>query len=329
MGLSRRLFLQGGVALAAAPAAGTRAAEPARIKHVIYCTLDSSDPKQDELGRKDLSRLLAPHGLAEGRDFDVAFVRAAQPVHETWDDLLREPARAVVARRPDIIIVHMVWLTQMRAATSEIPIIFESALDLEEHAGVRDQRRPGTNVTGVISPFFEGIGKRIELLKEMRPSAKRAAVVHDDAGPALNRGCASAIAAAGKRLGLEHAQIVLPPGGHPQLVKMVRDRRIDLADFLMDPSPPQLAELAAAGVATSIASSARVVREGGLLSYGPVDGEQVFAGILARVLRGEHPSTIPAQQPGKYRLFLNMRTARALGIEVPPAIQLRAVVVAK
>ena len=321
MGSSRRHFLRAIAAVAAARWAESCGAQ-LRRQQVIVCLLPSPDPQADEAARKHYAGLFASQGFVDGRDIDVHVVRAPDPGPETWTDVLRAPARAVVARRPDVIVVHMVWLEPVRAATSEVPIVFLSALDLD-HAGVQTQRRPGTNVTGVAHPFFEMLAKRIELLRSLRPTATRAAVVHDDAGPANNQRIAAALAAAAGRFAIENSPLVVAPGGRADVVRRLRDRRVQLADFLFDPTEAQLAQMTHAGIATSFASGA-AVRAGGLLAYLSTEGQQILASLVARVLRGEQPATMPAQQPRTFRLLLNLRTARALGIEVPAAIRLRA-----
>jgi putative tryptophan/tyrosine transport system substrate-binding protein len=113
-----------------------------------------------------------------------------------------EIARQIVATRPDVILVHSVWVHIFAPLTSDIPIVFMGMVDPEHHKYIASVKRPGGNVTGALDPFFEIQEKRIALLSELRPAARRIALVWHSGGPYGER-IEGAFKATAHRLGFE------------------------------------------------------------------------------------------------------------------------------
>lgn len=292
-------------------------------KRVVICLFPTKSSAQEESTKKGMTAIYAARGFVVGENLDLEIVRVKSTdwIGEgagEWE----QAARRVVSSRPDAIVVQMVWLDFFKRLTSEIPIVFLAAVDTGRHGGIASLRRPGGNVTGVAIPFLELQQKRFELLKDLRPQARRLGVVF--AGGEYDDLIKANVKAAAQRLGVEGAAFPMAQDSE-SLLPVVKNARVDLLDFLWFPSRPGVfEELIKLGIVSSFAGGAGFVDAGGLLCYLPVDTDEIAADIVARILRGESVGTIPAQQPTRFYLALNLRTAKRLGITVPQSILLRA-----
>lgn len=248
----------------AAPACGLANASTNRRKRVAICLNPSDAPDPIGPARRAYGRLLAKQGFVDGEHIEIAIVRAKSgdfdPSSPEWQAI----ARAEIAKRPDVLVVYSTWLHFFRPLTREIPIVFIGTIDVEHQAGVGSPGQPGGNVTGVAEPFFEVQEKRFELLKELRPGARRLAVVHGHGGPRNNRLIEDSLSTASRRLGMEPVNVRLDertPAA--SIAKTLRDARVDLADFICCSSPGLFQQLVRVGVAASF-TSANQVRAGGL-----------------------------------------------------------------
>ena len=322
---TRREALKALAGLLAALPAGSPAGSPAgRPKRVTICLNPSRAPDPIGPTRIFYSRLLAKQGFVDGEHIEIAIVRAKSddfnPDSPEWQAI----ARAEVAKRPDVLVVFSTWLHFFRPLTRDIPIVFIGTIDVEHQAGVDRPGQPAGNVTGVASPFFEVQEKRFELLKELRPAARRLALVSGDGGPRNNRLVDDRLATAARRLGVEQVSIRLDEGTPAAYIaRTLRDARVDCADFICCSSPELFEQLVQAGVAASF-TSVDQVRAGGLISCWAVGEMEILARIVGRVLRGEPVATIPAERPSRFHLAINLRTARSLRITVPQSLLLRA-----
>lgn len=310
--------------LAMVPASRLAIASTNRRKRVVICLNPSRAPDPIGPTRNFYSRLLAKQGFVDGEHIEIAIVRPKSddfnPDSPEWQAI----ARAEVAKRPDVLVVFSTWLHFFRPLTRDIPIVFIGTIDVEHQAGVDRPGQPAGNVTGVATPFFEVQEKRFELLKELRPAARRLALVSGNGGPHNNRLVDDRLATAARRLGVEQVSIRLDEGTPAaSIAETLREARVDLADFICCSSPGLFEQLVQAGVAASF-TSANQVRAGGLLSYFAVGEMEILARIVGRVLRGEPVETIPAERPSRFHLAVNLRTARSLGITVPQSLLLRA-----
>jgi putative tryptophan/tyrosine transport system substrate-binding protein len=211
-----------------------------------------------------------------------------------------------------------------KAATMNIPIAFETGSDPVQLGLVASLSRPGGNVTGVTQTNLEIAPKRLQLLHELLPNARVMAVLVNPAEPTIAETTASEVLAAARTFGLEvhvlnassesdfdrvFAELIqLRPGG---LV-------VGGGPFFSSRSE-QLAALAVRHAVPAIFQYREFAVAGGLISYGSADTDAYrLAGIYTgRVLKGEKPADLPVQQATKVELYINMKTARALGINVP------------
>jgi len=275
--------------------------------------------------KKAWGELFAKRGFVDGRDIDISIVR---PPHL---DYLGEgapeweaTARKVVASRPDMIVSAGPWLLFVRPLTDSIPIVFFGGFNDPAQfgeLGIDALRRPGRNVTGVDIFPVEMLGKTLEMLKELRPDARRHGVVG-----LADRRLGDRLRPMAHGLGLEAVLLSVPIDPPAEAVAdVLRAARIDTASFLWNSGDRALHDaLEKLRVASSFPGHGSV-KAGGLLSYQPeVDVGASVVSMAARILRGEPVFSIPVEQPREFRLAINLRTARALGITVPAAMLLRA-----
>jgi len=192
--------------------------------------------------------------------------------------------------------------------------------------------RPGTNATGFASYEFSMSGKRLELLKEIAPDVKRVAVIRDPSVPAGSGGLA-AIQTVAPSLGVELTPVGVRDAGEIERAITAFARGSNGGLILVGP-PSSVARyrdliiaLAARHRLPAIYPGSRwYVIDGGLISYGPdpIDQYHRAAAYVDRILKGEKPADLPVQQPTKFELIVNLKTAKALGLEIPPSVLARA-----
>lgn len=311
------------VAAFPAPGLAQSSARP-RTKRVAICTFFAADAAASvDARRKRWSEIFARHGMTTA-DVEITIVtpKSADFVAEAaeWE----ATARQVVASRPDVILLGPAWLHFFSALTRDIPIVLLGMIDPEHHKYIASARRPGGNVTGALIPTFELQEKRIALLAELRPAVRRVALVWRSRGPSAEL-VEGGFRATAQKLGLEPCLVGLPQDS-PDLMDALRECRAEMVDFLWscDVRPGVFGQLASLGIASSFACGISAVRAGGLLSYVPIGSTAIALSITARILHGESVATIPAEQVREFRLALNLRTAKALGIGVPQAILIQA-----
>jgi putative ABC transport system substrate-binding protein len=244
-------------------------------------------------------------------------------------------ATDLVALAPDVIvafgIVSLGWLLQ---ATHTVPIVFANITDPVGAGLVKSMARPGGNATGFVNYEYTLSGKWLELLKEIAPSVTRTAVLRDLSGPSLTSGIGqfAVIQSVAPALGVDVTAINLSDA----------DGDIERAVTAFASSPNGGLILTGSALSVThreliIALAAKhklpavyyrryYVASGGLISYG-YDIRQQFrgaAGYVDRILKGEKPADLPVQAPNKYELVINLKTAKALGLEIPPTLLARA-----
>ena len=248
--------------------------------------------------------------------------------------LEKVPALAadLVQRNVDVIIVNgFRALSAVRAATSTIPIVTANgAGDAVATGMVASYARPGGNITGMSEEAVQLSAKRLEILKETLPQARRIAVMWnaDDAAMSLRY---QEIQKAARALRVEVQPLaVRGPGDFAGAIESMKAARPDgvflIADILTMANRKHLLEYAAANRIPAMYEVSVVVREGGLMSYGSTqeDGFRIAATYVERILKGAKPADLPVQQPTRYYLAVNLKTAAALGVTIPPAVLLRA-----
>jgi putative tryptophan/tyrosine transport system substrate-binding protein len=251
---------------------------------------------------------------------------------ETGDaDRIRRYAAELVALAPDIILASAAAaMVAVQQASRTVPIVFVNIIDPVGAGYVSSLARPGGNATG-FTPFEYGLsGKWLELLKQIVPGVTRAAVLRD---PAVGSGIGqfAILQAVAPSFGVElHPIDVRDPGEIERAV--VAFARVPNSGLIIVGAPSVVAyrhliiTLAARHRLPAVYPFAYFIRNGGLISYGPdtVDPYRRAAGYVDRILKGEKPADLPVQAPTKYELAINLKTARELGIELPPTLLARA-----
>jgi putative ABC transport system substrate-binding protein len=217
-----------------------------------------------------------------------------------------------------------------KAATTAIPIVFSSGGDAVKLGLVASLNRPGGNVTGV-NLIFGALGaKRLELLREAVPSVSSLAMLVNPNYPSAAEEVAS-VQAAARSLGLQMAVLHAPVESDFELAFATLARQ-KIAGLLVTDDPflqshrEQLARLAARHAIPTIYFSRDFCDAGGLMSYGPnlSDAYRLVGIYIGRILKGEKPADLPVIQPTRFELVINLKTAKALGLEIPQTLMIRA-----
>jgi putative ABC transport system substrate-binding protein len=279
---------------------------------------------------------LAPvrHAFAEGLR-DLGYVVGDNIVIEYGfaagaRDRLPERANELVRLQPDVLIGEgFEAAAALKRATATIPIVM-FACDALAGGLVSSLARPGGNVTGITCITSETGGKRLELLRELVPIVSRIAVLWNSADPAKRLELDGMFAAAASRsLNLHPFDVQRAEDIGPAFEAARRERAqalLVLGDAFTVIHRRRIAELALTSRLPAMYSFREFVNAGGLMSYGP-NAPQLFrrlASYVDRVLKGARPADLPIEQPTTFELIINLKTARALGLTIPPSLLLRA-----
>ena len=220
--------------------------------------------------------------------------------------------------------------SEAKAATSTIPIVFAVVADPVGAGFVENLARPGGNATGFMAFEYSISGKWLELLKQVAPTITRVAVLRDST-TATGIGQFGVIQALAPSLRVEITQVnVRDPAEMERAIlafaRAANGGLIVTASGLAFIHRNLIRDLAAQHRLPAIYFERRFVDEGGLIAYGPDQTDQFrrAAGYVDRILKGEKPADLPVQAPTRYELMINLRTAKAIGLEVPPALLARA-----
>jgi putative tryptophan/tyrosine transport system substrate-binding protein len=234
-------------------------------------------------------------------------------------ELVRLPADVIVAPGPA--------LPALKQATSTIPIVMAGSADPVGSGYVRSLRRPGENVTGLSLQSVETTGKRLEVLKELVPTAAPVAVLWDRA--TLNYWQAAEAAAqerGWKLLSIEIRDVGEIEGAFKRATEARAGTLLVCAAGLLFPHAKRIAELAIKTRLPAMYELRPYVEAGGLISYGAdvIDIWRRAATFVDRILKGTSPADLPIEQPTEFETVINLKAAKALGLTVPPALRLRA-----
>ncbi|HEY3180587.1 MAG TPA: ABC transporter substrate-binding protein [Casimicrobiaceae bacterium] len=217
-----------------------------------------------------------------------------------------------------------------KGATSTIPVVLIGGGDLVDIGLVASLARPGGNVTGLSDQATELSAKRLELLQEAIPTTKRIAVLWNANDPAMTSRYREIVKAAGAlRVTIQPLGVREPEDFDDAFSSMTRERPDALllvTDSLTNLNRKRVLEFAGAHSLPAMYEYGSLVREGGLMSYGP-DFDDLLrraAVYIDKILRGAKPSDLPVEQPTKYYLLVNLRTAKSLGLTIPQSLLLRA-----
>jgi putative tryptophan/tyrosine transport system substrate-binding protein len=246
-------------------------------------------------------------------------------------DEIRRHAAELAALAPDVIVAHGAsTVAATLQATHTVPVVFPTVGDPVAAGFVDSLARPGGNATGFMSFEYNLGGKWLELVKEIAPAVMRAAVFRDPAIP-TGTGVFGAIQSVAPVLGIE--TIPLNVRDADQIKRALSAfARPGNGGLIVTPSSLSflhrdlIIALAAQYKLPALYFLRPFVTAGGLISYGPDEIEQYrqAAGYVDRILKGEKPADLPVQAPVKYELAINLRTAKALGLEVSPTLLARA-----
>jgi putative ABC transport system substrate-binding protein len=272
------------------------------------------------------AQALAGLGWTDGRNvrMDLRWV---------GDDInrFRALAQELVRLRPDIILTGGTPPTvAVQRETRTIPIVFATVADPVASGIVAKLNQPGGNVTGFANYEASLGGKYLELLSEIAPGLKRAAIIFNPDLFPVSSFMPSFETAAGS---LKVMPIAAPvhSDGEIETAIIALGRKpggglVLIPDAFTTARRTSIISAAARNNAPAVYSESGFARDGGLLSYGPdpVDNWRRAATYVDRILRGEKPGDLPVQLPTKFEMVLNLKTAKALGLAVPPSIMLRA-----
>jgi ABC-type uncharacterized transport system substrate-binding protein len=246
-------------------------------------------------------------------------------------EAIRRYAAELVALGPDVILASGdIVGVALQQTTRRVPIVFTMIADPVGAGLVESLARPGGNITGFTLYEYGISGKWLELLKEIAPKVKRAAVLRE-AGTAAGTGQFAAIQAVAPALGVELSPIGVGNVGEIERSVTAFAHAPDGGLIVTGSGPAAMhrdliVALAARYKLPAVYIGRLFVTAGGLISYGPdfIDQHRRAADYVDRILKGEKPADLPVQAPVKYELVINAKTAKALGLEIPPMLLARA-----
>jgi len=247
-----------------------------------------------------------------------------------FDDVHRYVAE-LVALAPDVILTHSsATVAPLLQATRTVPIVFTLIVDPVGAGYVDSLAHPGGNATGFTIHEYAIGAKWLELLKQIAPTVTRVAVIRDPA-IAAGTGMFGAIQSVASSFGVELNPVGVREGGDIERA-ITAFARSSNGGLIVTGSVPASANrelivaLAARHRLPAVYFTRYFVTGGGLISYGPdyVDEFRLAAGYVDRILKGEKPADLPVQAPTKYEMVLNLKTAKALGIDIPATVYARA-----
>ena len=323
--MDRRAFITGLGAVLAAPlaAAAQQTNKVPRIGVLWGGPAEFARPYL-EAGRRALSDL----GYVEGRDFTVEYAfgeRRPGAVDALAPGLVQHNVAVIVAAGDPAILAA-------RHATSLIPIVMVAAGDPVGGGLVASLARPGGNVTGMTFLSTELAAKRLEILKEIVPTVSRVAVLWNPDNPGGTREFGAIQAAARiTRLMLQSFEVRAATDIEQAFGSMATDKQVQAVLVVTDPvtaafSGRPIADLATRSRLPVVGELREFTNTGSLISYGPslLSMVQRVAIFVDKILKGAKPGDLPVEQPTTFELVINMKTAKVLGLTIPPSLLLRA-----
>jgi putative tryptophan/tyrosine transport system substrate-binding protein len=326
--VNRRRFLLTSLAGALAAPLAAEAQQPTKIVRIGYLTtadVVTAPPHLREAFVKGLRDL----GYVEGRNLVIEY-RSAEGKFERLPALAAE----LVALKVDVILAPArVHVLAAKQATTTIPIVFVNSGDPIAAGLVTSLAQPGGNVTGLSTLAVDLIGKCLEQLPQAIPGVSRVAVLRDpgDAAERTAKDMLKRAEVAGRALGvrLQFVEARSPVDFDRAFSEMARARAgaltvLQSTMFFLERR--RLVDLAAKNRLPAVYTSREFVDAGGLMSYGP-DLADLFrraATYVDKILKGAKPGDLPVEQPAKFELVINLKTAKALGLTIPPSLLARA-----
>jgi putative ABC transport system substrate-binding protein len=325
--MKRREFMSllGGAA-AAWPLA-VRAQQTERVRRIGWLTGGSAaDDPDGQANDAAFLQALQQSGWTDGRNLRI---------DHRWGmgnaDNIRKYAAELAALAPDVILAGGTsTMAALLQATRTVPIVFVNVADPVGAGFVDSLARPGGNATGFMQFEYDLSGKWLELLKQVAPGVTRAAVLRD---PAISAGIGqfAVIQSVARSVGVEVSPVSVRDAPEIEravaaFVRLPNGGLVATASALTLRHRELIIALAARHKLPAVYYRRYYVTSGGLISYGYdlIDQFRRAAGYVDRILKGEKPADLPVQAPTKYELVINLKTAKALGLEVPPTLLARA-----
>jgi ABC-type uncharacterized transport system substrate-binding protein len=324
--VKRREFITLLYGAAAAWPLVARAQQPERMRRIgVLMTFAESDPEAQArvaVFQEALQKL----GWAEGRNIRIEYRWAPDA------EKIQPFAKELVALQPDLILTNGTPITaSMLQQTRTIPIVFTQVSDPIGSGFVASLPRPGGNATGFIALEQTMAGKWLELLKEIAPRVARVAFLFNPATATYVEYFLNIFKASAASLGVKAIAAQVHDVSELESIIAAQAREpngglVVAPDVFLTGHRAEIVSLAARYRLPAVYPFRYFAELGGLLSYGnePLDVFRRAASYADRILRGAKPSELPVQAPVKFELVINLKTARALGIEVPNSLQLLA-----
>jgi len=265
-------------------------------------------------------------GYVEGQNIAIEYRYA-----DGKRDRLPELAAELVALKVDVIVTaSSPAIKALQQATTTIPIVFAATGDPVAEGHVSSLARPGGNITGLSILGTELSGKRLQLLKEVSPNAARAALLFNPANLGMTIREREAHAAARVLgIGIRSVEVREPSDFDRAFSAITRERPdvlLTVVDGLTLQHRRRIVDFAATNRLPAMYETRDFVESGGLMSYGPSLSENYrrAATYVHKILKGAKPVDLPVEQPMRFEFVINMKTAKALGLTLPPSIMVRA-----
>jgi ABC-type uncharacterized transport system substrate-binding protein len=320
--MRRREFIRIIAGSAAVLPLATFAQQPERMRRIGVLMPGAADDAEYQTRMAAFVQELQRLGWSDGRNVRIDSRWAAGDAN-----LIRKYAAELIALAPDVILAPgSTSVGPLLQATRTVPIVFTTLLDPVGAGFVDSLARPGGNATGFIAFEYGLSGKWLELLKQIAPSLTRVAILRDPA-TAAGIGQFAAIQSVAPSFAVELRPIDMREVGEIERAVTTFARSSNGGLIVTAGSGSAIhgdliITLAARHELPAIYGDRHFVTGGGLISYGPnrVDQYRQAAGYIDRVLKGEKPADLPVQAPTKYELVINRKTAKALGLTVPPTL---------
>ncbi|MGH2359379.1 MAG: ABC transporter substrate-binding protein, partial [bacterium] len=317
--IPRRIFLATATAALLAAPGGARAQRVEKVPRIGMFRLGPFPPSWIESFWQGLREL----GYVEGRSIIVEYGLAPSVAQ------LPEVAAKLIRLRVDVLVASgTASVLPARNATSTIPVVFVAAIDPVAAGVVASLARPGGNVTGVSAAQTDLTGKRFGLLKELLPKLSRVAFLVRDPSPAT-AGYVKEAELAARTLGTQlQILTVRDPSDFERALSAAQGASalLHVDDAMFTAHRVQIAALALKNRLPAMSGLRETVEAGGFMAYGPnlADLYRRAATLVHKILKGAKPADLPVEEPTKFELVINLKTAKALGLVVPQSLLVRA-----
>jgi putative ABC transport system substrate-binding protein len=299
-----------------------QAQQPEQTRRIGVLMNRAADNPEGQAAVAAFRQALQQLGSSDGRNVRIDTRWGANDINRD-----RRDAAELVALAPDVILASGTPnVAALQHITRSLPIVFVGVTDPVGAGLVDTLARPGGNVTGFMLLEYSSSGKWLELLKQIAPLVNRVGVLRDTANPA---GIAQfgAIQGAAQSLGVEVSPVSLRDAGEIERAVAVFARSANGGLIVTGSASASvhrdlIIALAAKHKLPAVYANRYMVTDGGLISFGAdlIDQYRRAAGYIDRILKGEKPADLPVQAPTKYETVINLKTAKALGLTVPPSL---------